>query len=307
MVTDLFGWWTTTGSASVDTAVLRTAQAYVVTWIGLPVAVLALLAGVSWGVAGGGHSWVRDATRGLLVFGIVATGSIPLVTALQGWSESLSVGLLAGVPSRDVGARFVHLLTLPNSSPALVSLWATAVLLVGAVQYVLMLFRDAAVLVLTVVLPVAAAGQFSRGSVLWLPKVAGWLLAFVFVKPAAALIYYLGLSLIGQGQGLQQLVTGLCVMVAAVFALPAMLRLVTFAVTAAPMGTSAIAGAATATGVAASGAQLVAARSTLGATPTGAVSGAAAAPVIVPAATASAVGGLRSATASSVDPTGGHR
>ncbi len=302
MVTQLFTWWTATGSASVDTAVLRTAQSYVLTWIGIPVAVMALLATVSWGVAGASHTWVRDVARGLLVFGVSAVGSIPIVRALQEWSESLTTGLLAAVPTRDVGARFTTLLSLSDTAPALVAFWGSLVLMVGAVQYLLMLFRDGAVLVLTVMVPVAAAGQFSRGSVLWLPKITGWLLAFVFVKPAAALIYYLGLSLIGEGRGVQALVTGLCVMVAAVFALPALLRLVTFAVNAAPMNSNALGAAATVTGMTATGAQLAASRrlSAGAAAPQGAAPAMAAAP----AAAAGAVNAVRGA-ARAVDPWAG--
>jgi hypothetical protein len=260
MITTLFGWWTTSPSIDLNAALVHTAQTYVTTWIAVPVAVLALLAAVGWGVLGGGLAWIADLVRGLLVFGIVAAGSIPLTSALQTWSTALAKGLLGAVPTRDVGGRFLVLLDLPGSSPLMGAFWGVVLFLVAAVQYLMMLFRDGAVLVLTVVLPLAAAGQFNRGSVLWLPKVAGWLLAFIFVKPAAALIYYLGLTLIGQADGIQALATGVCVMVASIFALPAMLRLVTFAVTAAPMGSGALAGAATVSGIAASGAHVAVSR-----------------------------------------------
>ena len=260
MVTTLFGWWTTTPSIGLDTALVHTAQTYVTLWIAVPVAVLAVLAAVGWGVLTGSFAWISDLTRGLIVFGVVAAGSIVIVAALQDWSTSLSKGLLSAVPTRDVGGRFLVLLDLPGSSSLMVAFWAVILLLVTAVQYLMMLFRDGAVLVLTAVLPLAAAGQFNRGSVLWLPKVAGWLLAFIFIKPGAALIYYLGLTLIGRSDGIQALATGVCVMISAIFAMPAMLRLVTFAVTAAPLGSGALAGAATVSGVAASGAHVLASR-----------------------------------------------
>jgi len=121
---------------------------------------------------------------------------------------------------------------------------------------VTMLFRDGAVLVLTVVLPIAAAGQFSRGSVLWLPKVAGWLLAFLTFKPAAALIYFIGFSLVGQSSDISTVASGLCVMFTAVVALPALLRLVSFAASSPNPGGGAMSTIATGTGMAASVAQL---------------------------------------------------
>ena len=309
MVTQLFGWWTETGSTPVDTGFMHASQQYVTSWIALPIAVLALIAAVGWGVAGGGHAWIADVARGLVVFGVVAAGSIPLVAALQAWSTSLSKGLLFAVPSRDVGARLIHLLDVPGTSPLQLAFWGLLVFLAGAVQYLIMLFRDGAVLVLTVALPIAAAGQFSRGSALWLPKVAGWLLAFLFLKPAAALVYFVGLSAFGQGSGVQALATSICVMVAAILALPAMLRLVTFAVNSAPMGSNALAAGATVAGIGASAAQLMARRS---GGPTGAGSVASAAPAAGPvgvagSAAAGAATAVRRAATTSVTPQGDPR
>lgn len=259
MIALVFGWWTTTPSASVDTVALRAAQSYVTTWLAAPVAVVAILAAVTWGVAGSSHGWVRDIARGLLVFSVTAAGSIPVVRVIQEWAQALAAGLLAAVPARDLGERLGAMLPAQGGSPALVAFWAMLALIVGGVQYVVMVFRDGAVLVLTVMVPVAAAGQFNRGSLLWLPKVAGWLLAFVFLKPAAALVYFIGLSVMGQSQGVQASVTGLCIMLTTIAALPVLLRLVTFAVNAAPTG-GALGGMATVTGIAATGAQLAATR-----------------------------------------------
>lgn len=273
MVTWLFGWWTTTPSLDLNAPLVHTAQRYVTAWIAIPIAVLAVLAAVAWGVLGGGVAWVTDLARGMLVFGVVAAGSIPLVDAMQAWSTSLAKGLLSAVPTRDVGAQIIGLLDVPGMADVMVIFWGVVLLFASAIQYLLMLFRDGAVLVLTAVLPIAAAGQFNRGSVLWLPKIVGWLLAFIFLKPAAALIYYLGLSLVGQADGVQALATGVCVMISATFALPAMLRLVTFAVNSAPMGSGALGVAATGTGIAASVAQTSAMRrggsAPSGAAPTG--------------------------------------
>lgn len=298
MLTTLFGWWTATPGLSVDAAVTRTAQSFVTSWLALPIAVIALVAVVGWGVASGSDTWVRDAGRGLLVFGIVAAGGIPVVAALQAWSESLARGLLGAVPFGDVGRWFDRALDINSLNPGMVAFWAAIVFIVGAVQYLLMLFRDGVVLLLTVLLPIAAAGQFTRTSMLWLPKLAGWLLAFVFLKPAAALVYFVGLSLVGEADGVQGVATAACLLVAAVAALPALLRLVTFAVDSAPLHTNALALGASASGVAASGAQL-ASRSAAGGAE---AAGAAAPPVAAGAAAVDAISSLRGTTAAAVDP-----
>jgi hypothetical protein len=302
MVTTLFAWWTTTPPLDLNTVITHTAQRYVTEWIALPVAVLAVLAAVGWGVLGSGVAWIGDIARGLLVFGIVTAGSLPIVAALQTWSSSLAKGILSAVPTHDVGGRIITLLDLPGGSPLLVIFWGILVLLAAAIQYVMMLFRDGAVLVLTAVLPLAAAGQFNRASLLWLPKVTGWLMAFIFLKPAAALIYYLGLSLIGQGQGLHALVTAICMMVTAIFALPAMLRLVTFATAAAPMGSGALTGISTASGFAVAGAQFAgrptgAATAALTGTANGSPAGSAAGGTSTGSAAGGTAGGAASGTA----------
>lgn len=311
MITQLFGWWTRPASTSVDTAFVHLGQRYVTTWIAVPIAVLAMFAAVGWGVVGGGHSWVSDTFRGLIMFGVVAGGSVPLIAALQLWSSSLSRGLLAAVPTGDVGARFLDLLRLTNTSPLTLIFWSLLVFLAGAVQYLIMLFRDGAVLVLTVVLPIAAAGQFSRGSALWLPKVTGWLLAFIFLKPAAALIYFVGLSAFGQSTGIQALATSLCVMISAILALPAMLRLVTFAVSPASMHTNALALGATVAGVGASAAQLLSRRSgggPSGAVPTQASAAAGAGPAgPVAAGAINAISSARTGAAQAVSPQEEHQ
>lgn len=304
MLTALFGWWTVTPSMSVDAAVTRTAQSFVTSWLALPIAVIALVAVVGWGVASGSDTWIRDVARGLLVFGIVAVGAIPIVAALQAWSESLARGLLGAIPFGDVGKWFDTALNVPGLGPGMVSFWAAIVFVAGAVQYVLMLFRDGVVLLLTVLLPIAAAGQFARTSMLWLPKLTGWLLAFIFLKPAAALVYFVGLTLVGQVDGVQGLATAACLLVAAVGALPALLRLVTFAVDAAPVHSNALATAATLSGIAASGAQLLARSGSAGAAgATGAAGSAAAAPPIAAGAAAvDAVSNLPRTAAAAVTP-----
>jgi hypothetical protein len=295
-VTFLFSWWAGTGSTPVDTAVVHTAQRFATVWIAVPVAVLAVLAVIVWTVGTGNPAWIRDLARGLLVFGVTAAGSIPMVSALQRWMDGLAEGLLAAVPTGDVGRRLIEDLTLPGVDSTQVAFWGLIVFLVSLVQYVLGVFRDGAVLILTVVLPVAAAGQFSRGSLLWLPKVTGWLLAFLMYKPAAALIYYVGFSLVGRSSDVRSLATGLCLMVTVVLALPALLRLVTFAVASPYPSGTALSGAATATGITTSIAQLTgrrgAATGAITAAPTGAavpVAGAATAAVGAASAAKSAV------------------
>lgn len=300
-ITDLFGWWTKTGSEPADQPVLHTASTFVITWVAFPVAVLALLATIGWGLLSGTTEWVRNAVRGSLVFGASASASIVVVSALQDWAEGLASSVLDAVPNRDVGARFLDALSLPGVTPSLVLFWAGLMLLIGALQWLLMLFRDGAVLVLTAMLPLAAAGQFAQASRAWLPKVIGWQLALIFYKPAAALIYWLGLSLLGQAAGTKAVAVALVVLLTATLSLPAMLRLVTFAVDGLPEGPRGLNSVATVVGIGATAAQLFATRGASAASAAGGGAGGGQ----VATGTAGLTAGARSIAGSSPGPTPG--
>lgn len=302
MLTDLFGWWTRTGTTSVEQPVLHTASTFVLTWVALPVAVLALLATIGWGLLAGSHDWVRNVVRGSVVFGATASASIVVVGLVQDWSESLAAGVLDAVPTKDLGGRVLSTLSLPGVTPAQITFWSSLMLLVGALQWLLMLFRDGAVLVLTAMLPLAAAGQFAQASRTWLPRIIGWQLALIFFKPAAALIYWLGLSILGQSTGAQSIAVALVMLVSATVALPTLLRLVTFAVDGLPEGQRGLSSVATLVGMGATIAQLVATR---GASSGG--SAGAGGPASAPqgAAPAPAPAGARSLAAGAIRPSAG--
>ena len=110
-------------------------------------------------------------------------------------------------------------------------------------------------------LPLAYSATNTQWGKQWSQKHASWLIAFVLYKPVAATIYaaafkVTGSALTGKLEGVAEsivgLMSGLVLMVAALFALPAMMRLIVPAVGAASAGGAMFAGAAV--GSAASGA-----------------------------------------------------
>ena len=68
-------------------------------------------------------------------------------------------------------------------------LFSVVALVLAMIQWVLMAFREAGLLVLAAMLPLAAAGPRA-----WLNRLLAWLLAIVVYKPGAAFIYYIGFS-----------------------------------------------------------------------------------------------------------------
>ena len=103
--------------------------------------------------------------------------------------------------------------------------WA---LLLGAVQWLLGLLREGGILVFAAVIPLAAAGGMNEATKPMLPRIISPLAALVFYKPIAAIIYTIGFALIGTGQDLSTIFTGLVVLVLASVAMPAMMRFFAF-------------------------------------------------------------------------------
>lgn len=134
-------------------------------------------------------------------------------------------------------------------------------MLVSLVQICLLIVRSALSVLLAGTLPLAYSATNTQWGKQWSQKHASWLIAFVLYKPVAATIYaaafkVTGSALTGELKGAAEsivgLMSGLVLMVAALFALPAMMRLIVPAVGAASAGGAMFAGAAV--GSAASGA-----------------------------------------------------
>jgi len=118
-------------------------------------------------------------------------------------------------------------------------------MLVSLVQICLLIVRSALSVLLAGTLPLAYSATNTQWGKQWSQKHASWLIAFVLYKPVAATIYaaafkVTGSALTGKLEGVAEsivgLMSGLVLMVAALFALPAMMRLIVPAVGAASAG-----------------------------------------------------------------------
>jgi type IV secretion system protein TrbL len=137
-------------------------------------------------------------------------------------------------------------------------------------QWVIMIVRATVLPLLVAIWPVAAAAAMIRGAEQSFSKVTMWLVAFLLYKPIAAIIYAFAWKLKSGGDGIGGVINGMLLLVLAVAALPALMKLLSPATTAmgsAAGGTLALgagaavvtagvaAGAAVATGGASAGAQ----------------------------------------------------
>jgi hypothetical protein len=151
--------------------------------------------------------------------------------------DAFSVWVLDSAAGGQATDRLVALASLSAiQSPGAVTILGLLMMLAGLVQAILMLFREGAVVILSGVVVLAAAGSFTNATCPWLPRVLGWMLALITYKPAAALVYAAALALTGQGDDPRTVVVGLTMMLLAIIALPVLMKFFTWTTGAATSG-----------------------------------------------------------------------
>jgi len=228
MIVDSLTWWVRTPSVDPQNPAVATAQAYT-----LPLIALVLMGSVLVQAIRMTVSRKRDPALnvgvGLVRYFVVATvGLVALAGAVKAADDFAA--WVVGQTMVDFSTRMKAVL-----APAVItnpfSLLAMGGLgyLLGAVQWVLGFIRQAGILVLAALLPLAASGSINDSTKPWLNRMLPWLLTLVLYRPMAALIYMIGFTFLGTGNDVTTVMTGLMVLVLAVVAMPAMMRFFSWA------------------------------------------------------------------------------
>jgi len=175
--------------------------------------------------------------RGLLLMTVVTGAGAAIVELLLTGFDAMARWVLdSGFDSKSVGERLAALGQLPGTGGGLVFLLAFLGMLASLVQVGIMLIRGAILSVLVGVLPVAAAASITETGYEWFKRLAGWIGSFTVYKLVAAVVYAAAFALIGDATDLAGIVSGFALIIVAILALPALLRLLP--PTAAAMGGS---------------------------------------------------------------------
>ncbi|MEU4196561.1 hypothetical protein AB0E69_31965 [Kribbella sp. NPDC026611] len=164
-----------------------------------------------------------------------------VTTALAKGNQGWVCGLGAG-GAEDFGKAMITLLgfTVAAAGPLGVGLLITIGILcviAGVIQIVLMVVRSAMLILLIGVLPIAAAATNTEMGKQWFKKIVAWLAAFILYKPVAAIVYATAIRLTTNngdlsfdandiGNQIMNMVTGVTMLVLALFALPALMRFI---------------------------------------------------------------------------------
>src|SRR4051812_45059768 len=240
------GWWINVPALNLTTSPAATIRSYVL-WVALVVAVGEVMwQGIILALSRRTEA-ALDVGRGLFTLAIwSALGIVGPAAALRA-GDAFSVWVLDQAGHGQAADRLIRLASLTGiQSAGAVILLGLLMMLAGLAQAVLMMFREGALVILAGVVVLAAAGSMTRGTRPWLPKVLGWMLALICYKPAAALVYASAITLVGEGDDPRTVVVGLTMMLLALVALPALMKLFTWATGSASAsggGLSSVAGA----------------------------------------------------------------
>jgi hypothetical protein len=201
-------------------------------WI-LPITVAVAVAGVI--AAGARMAFLRkanpliDVTGGLVTLAAATALGAVVPTLLLKAGDAWSAWVLQVSTGGQFTQRLAAALTLgDNAAPAVVVIFGIVAIVFSIVQAALMLFRDAALIILAGVLPLAAAGSIAPMTRTWVRRLGSWMLALIFYKPAAAAVYAAAFTLIGNGGSLQTVLMGFVMLVLSVLALPALMKFFTW-------------------------------------------------------------------------------
>ncbi|MGH4007001.1 MAG: hypothetical protein ACRDTH_02315 [Pseudonocardiaceae bacterium] len=181
----------------------------------------------------GGRGFTRLVT-GPVQYGIALAVTVGMVAAFLAAVDGLTDGILSyGLQSRNFTDALTHTSFTDAAGDGVKAVVLGICAIVGvipaAIGYVLeMLFRQAAIMVLVAVVPLAAAGMLAGVTAPWFWRTARWLLAAIAMKPVLALTLVLGVAIAGGAQGLSGLLAGVGVLVISLFAPFVLFRLFAF-------------------------------------------------------------------------------
>ena len=169
-----------------------------------------------------------DAGSGLAVIAATSALGVLVPSLLLHAGDAWSDWILQQSTGGQFAAQLNQTLQLTGAPGGVIVVLGIVAIIISVIQGVLMLFRQAALVVLAGVLPLAATGVLLPSTKAWFRRVTGWMLALIFYKPAAAAVYATAFTMIGHGGGPLTALMGFAMVVLSLAALPALMRLFTW-------------------------------------------------------------------------------
>lgn len=166
-----------------------------------------------------------DAGRRFLRAVLVSIAGVAFFSVLQVGSNALAKFFLNSATAGAPPSLLFDVASF-SSNGAMALLFGIFAALAVGIQWIIMILRAVAVSVLLPFWPIAASGAMFDKYEAMFEKTTGWLLAFLLYSPVAAALYGLAMRFQQGRDGVEGVMVGLAVFVLAIFALPALMRLV---------------------------------------------------------------------------------
>ncbi|WP_119730049.1 hypothetical protein [Thermomonospora amylolytica] len=165
---------------------------------------------------------------GLTLIAVTGALGVVLPNQLLKFGDAWADWVIRSAAGGRLEERLPSLLGLEGVPAALVVVFGLVAIVVAAIQAILMMFRQGALIILAGMLPLAAAGTLTGATRPWFTKVTGWMLALIFYKPAAAAVYAAMFTLVGDGNDIRAVLMGLTMMLVSLVAFPVLLKFFTW-------------------------------------------------------------------------------
>jgi hypothetical protein len=213
---------------------------------------------IQWGKVAATQSGESAATAlmGLVKYGLILTVYVVATQAALDWSHTLSTSLInftfegggqGGADAHEamrkqLGTLFASLTgaggavaggaalisgsgVVPGAVGAVIILAILCIIAIGAL-WLEMLMRQAGIMILVAVMPLALAGQMADGTKEWWPKARAALIALILMDPVIVIVFSVGFSAMAGGQGVKDVLVGLIIFVTAAFSWPVLAKFV---------------------------------------------------------------------------------
>lgn len=187
-------------------------------------------------IAGGRMAWearaepLRELGKSLMTLVVVSGAGLAVLRLAVDAGDAFSIWMIGKSGGESFDKKMTAMLTAVTMAggplgPIIIIVVGLILVIASLTQIVLMIARSGMLVLLAGILPLSASATNTEWGRQWFQKTAGWMIAFVLYKPAAAIVYAAAFELFGDSKDLVGALTGMTMMILAIATLPALMKL----------------------------------------------------------------------------------
>ncbi|MET8298171.1 hypothetical protein ABZW02_29590 [Streptomyces sp. NPDC005180] len=188
-----------------------------------------LISSVYWGVAQTALLWSDSVSTWIITKTYDDGGKASAAQAMEHQLGKLFGGLITGGGggATAAGALISGENVLASAVGVIIVMGIVCILAIAAL-WVEMLLRQVGIMIIIGTMPITLAGQLSDATAEWWPKARNAFISLVLMKPAIVGIFSIGFFAMSEGKGMQNMLVGFVMFLAACFCWPALAKFMVF-------------------------------------------------------------------------------